>query len=101
MVSRALMVLTAFAVLCSCGQANSAAEHRATAVASGRTLERCPDDGACAAKPNANPVPNVIGLPVFAACRELRPHGYTGAVVGELADGVSGPSRVVDRKSVV
>ena len=99
MVGRVLMVLAAFAVLCSCGQANSPTEHRATAVASGRAMESCPNDDACAdAKPNAKPVPDVIGMPVLAACRELRPNGYRGAVVGEVGDGKSGPSRVVGQE---
>jgi len=96
MVGRVLMVLAGFAVLYGCGQASSPAEDRTTAVSSGSTTERCPDEGACAeAKPNAKPVPDVVGMPVLAACRELRPNEYRGAVVGEVGDSVPGPSRVV------
>jgi hypothetical protein len=93
---RVLLALATFAVLYSCGQASSPAEDRANTPGSGNATEQCPDDGACAnAKPNAKPVPDVVGLPVLAACRELRPSGYRGAVVGEVSDGESGPSRVV------
>jgi hypothetical protein len=34
-------------------------------------------------------------MPVLAACRELRPSGYIGAVIGDIGDPRSGPSRVV------
>ena len=37
----------------------------------------------------------MVGMTVLAACRELRPSGYRGAVVGEVGDGEFGPSRVV------
>jgi hypothetical protein len=96
MVGRVLTVLVALAVLYGCGQANSAAEDRTIGVGSGSAAGRSPGDGGYAgAEPNAIPVPDVVGLPVLAACRVLRPSGYRGAVVGEVADGVSGPSRVV------
>jgi len=96
MVGRVLLVLAAVAVLYGCGQASAPAEDRATTVGSGSATERCPGANACAdAKPNAKPVPDVVGMTVLAACRELRPSGYRGAVVGEVADTESGPSRVV------
>jgi PASTA domain len=78
---RIVLVVTAFAVLYGCGRASSPAEDRATTAASGF--------------PNDNPVPEVVGRTVLAACRELRPDGYIGAVVGEVRDDGSGPSRVV------
>jgi beta-lactam-binding protein with PASTA domain len=43
-------------------------------------------------------VPEVVGLTVLAACRELRTDGYTGAVFGEVGNPRSGPSRVVAQK---
>ena len=76
-----VVAVVAFAVLYGCGQASSPAKDRATTAASGY--------------PNGNPVPDVVGRTVLAACRELRPDGYIGAVVGEVRDAGSGPSRVV------
>jgi len=57
--------------------------------------DRAATVGSEATEPNAEPVPDVVGMPVLVACRELRPEGYRGAVVGEVRDGESGPSRVV------
>ena len=68
-----LLVLASLAVLFGCGQSNAPAK----------------------TNPNANPVPDVVGMTVLAACRELRPGGYRGAVFGEVGDGRSGPSRVL------
>jgi uncharacterized membrane protein YcaP (DUF421 family) len=90
-----VLVATLMIVLTGCSE--QAAGDRAATVGLGTTMEGCPGDGgACAdANPNAKPVPNVVGMPVLAACRELRPEGYRGAVVGEVGDGESGPSRVL------
>ena len=68
-----LLVLASLAVLFGCGEPNAPAE----------------------TNPNANVVPDVVGMTVLAACRELRPSGYRGAVFGEVSDGKSGPSRVL------
>ena len=68
-----LLVLASLAVLFGCGEPNAPAK----------------------TNPNANVVPDVVGMTVLAACRELRPSGYRGAVFGEVSDGKSGPSRVL------
>ena len=81
MAIRVLLVLASLAVLFGCGQSNTPAESNANAPAE--------------TNPNANPVPDVVGMTVLAACRELRPMGYTGAVFGEVGNDKSGPSRVL------
>ena len=95
--ARVLLALASLAVLSGCGATNAPGDDRAPTVGSANTAERCPEGrGACAdAKPNGEPVPDVVGMPVLAACRELVPSGYTGAVVGEVGNPRSGPSRVV------
>ena len=87
-------MLASLVAVHGCGQASSPTEDRATAA--GDTTGRCPDRGACAnVEPNARLVPDVVGMPVLAACRELMPSGYLRAVFGEVGDPRSGPSRVV------
>ena len=73
MAIRVLLVLASLAALFGCGQSNAPAE----------------------TNPNANVVPDVVGMTVLAACRELRPSGYRGAVFGEVSGSKSGPSRVL------
>jgi hypothetical protein len=89
-------VLVTILAIFLAGCSEPTAGDRAATVGLGTTMEGCPEGGACAERrPNAEPVPDVVGMPVLAACRELRPNGYRGAVVGEASDGESGPSRVV------
>jgi len=89
-----VLVATLMIVLAGCSEPT--AGDRAATVGSETKLEGCTNGGTCAGRrPNSKPVPDVVGMSVLAACRELRPSGYRGAVVGEVGDGESGPSRVV------
>lgn len=95
---QSVVLMTTLAIFLAGCSEPSAGDGGAT-VGSVTKMEGCARGGTCPDQSlNSKPVPDVVGMPVLAACRELRPDGYRGAVVGEVEDGESGPSRVVAQK---